>query len=586
MLYLAEVQKKTGFIGGGKAELKLLACQRSEQSWSAVPGEEVIQAEEATNYNAGALVLVELTSSRQIQRIQEAGRQLVSILQNFSRLQEKFKTQEEEIEQWKQSLTYQSQELNRREMEMESRREQLQQMEEDFEQLEQQRQEIEGNREEANRLREELERKNQELEGAWAHLHGEMRKLEERQGELQQAAVLDETQAHHIQELLSRLSEAIAPTETVQEQLNSSFEGITGQQIFLDQHWQNLDQQRGSAQHLQEEVAQQTQTLQNRWQEWQQAQDSLDNARSELKLQRSSLNLKQEYAQSLSRQMQNQEKLYQQVCQLTETSDKVRIGQRVDIEALERMSLDELQTTVKDLQRDLEKVSHFVNDQEEELTLQQQTIEELQTQIQQANEYDRLSLETELADEQDRYQMLNETLVGQRRNLRERGEILSQHEAVLLRRQGHALPEGQEPQIDLGPVLSQMESLRQQQNDELERLESQIEQIQAAIQQAEGMVNQQSAEQENERNELKQLEENLQSQRAAAAEFTGKVNVYQETLQPIQDSLNGLKQKLETIAGLMNQFQESSDYQLQAIAEMRQTVMNLTQTQSPELAAS
>jgi hypothetical protein len=39
MLYLAEIQKqKGGFIASGKAELKLLACQRTEQNWSAIQG--------------------------------------------------------------------------------------------------------------------------------------------------------------------------------------------------------------------------------------------------------------------------------------------------------------------------------------------------------------------------------------------------------------------------------------------------------------------------------------------------------------------------------------------------------------------
>jgi len=43
VLYLAEVQKKTGFIGGGKADFKLLACQRGE-IWTSVPGDEMITA--------------------------------------------------------------------------------------------------------------------------------------------------------------------------------------------------------------------------------------------------------------------------------------------------------------------------------------------------------------------------------------------------------------------------------------------------------------------------------------------------------------------------------------------------------------
>lgn len=584
MLYLAEVQKKTGFIGSGKAELKLLACQRSEQNWTAVPGEEVIPADEASNFNAGALVLADLTASKQVQRIQEAGRQLVSILQNFSRLQEKFKTQEEEIEQWKQSLTYQSQELNRREMEMEARREQLQQLEEDFEQLEQQRQEIDSGREEVNRLREEIERKNQELEGAWAHLQGEMRRLEERQSELQQSTVLDDEQANKIQDVLNRLSGAIAPTDSIREQINLAYEIATGHQNILNEHWQRLEQQRTSAQQLQEEVDRQAQDLQNRWQDWHQAQKSLEQAQTELKVQQNALNLKQESSQMLSLQLQNQEELYQQIYRLSEVSDKVKVSPKIDVEALENMPLEELQTLVQDLQRDLEKVSRFVNDQEEELSFQQQAIEELQTRIDQASEYDRLSLETELADEQDRYQMLNETLVGQRRNLREREEILSQHQAVLSRRQGYSDGTKQDNEIDLGPVLTHIENQRQQQADELQKLEGQIEQMRLSIQQAQGMVEHQSNEQENKRNELKQFEQQVHNQRATAAELWGKVNLYQEMLQPVQDQLNNLRQKLDAIAGGLNQVQEMGDYQLQAIAEMRQVLLSLTG--QPELAAS
>jgi hypothetical protein len=52
------------------------------------------------------LVMVELTNNRHVQRHYEAGRALASILQTFSNLSKKSKTQEEEIEQWKQSLTF------------------------------------------------------------------------------------------------------------------------------------------------------------------------------------------------------------------------------------------------------------------------------------------------------------------------------------------------------------------------------------------------------------------------------------------------------------------------------------------------
>lgn len=585
MLYLAEVQKKSGgLLGGGKAELKLLACQRSEQNWAAVSGDEVIAADEASIYSPGALVLVDLSANKQVQRIQEASRPLVSILQNFSRLQEKFKTQEEEIEQWKQSLTYQSQELNRREMEMEARREQLQQMEEDFEQLEQQRRDIDASREDVDRQRGEFERNRQELEGAWEHLRGEMRRLEERQAELQQATVLDDEQARVIQDLLNRFSGAIAPVDPVREQLNAAFDGVSQHQDLLGQHWQTLEQQRSTTQQLQDELDRQGQDIHSRWQEWHQAQDSLEQARAELKAQQSALSLKQDYARMLGVQVQNQEDLCQQMYRLVESSDKFTMTQQVDVEALEKMPLDELQRVVHDLERDLQKLSQFVQSQEEELQAKQQEIEELLAKIQTSAEFDRLNLENDLADERDGYQMLNETLVGQRRSLREREGFFKQHQAVLRRRQGHPETNGQDNAIDLGPVIAQIEAQRQQQAEELQKLESQIEQSRAAIQQAQGMVNSQSTEQEHRRNELKKLEQTLQTRRTQASEAWGKVSLYQEMLQPLQDRVDEARRRLEAIAASMSQVQEAGDTQTQAIGELRQILLSLTST--PELAAS
>ncbi|MFS8120468.1 MAG: pilus motility taxis protein HmpF, partial [Microcoleus sp.] len=285
MLYLAEVQKqRSGFgLGGGKAELKLLACQRGEHNWSAVPGDDAIPVEEANKFNDGTLVLVELSASKQVQRIQEAARQLVSILQNFSRQQDKFKDKEEEIEQWKASLTFSSQELNRREMEMQAREEQLAQMEEELERLEAQRSEIENTRDEANRLREDVDRSRVEIETAWEQLRGEQQQVLTQQSQVPQGAAIDQEQASRIQELIDRLGGAISSAQGVREQLNQSFGVVGAQQAILDVHWQQLEQKRANAQQQQEEVDRQNQSLQSRWQEWYQSQDALAQARADLK---------------------------------------------------------------------------------------------------------------------------------------------------------------------------------------------------------------------------------------------------------------------------------------------------------------
>lgn len=586
MLYLAEVQKKTRVLGSSKAEFKLLACQRSEQSWSAVPGEETISAPDDVPYNAGALVMVEVSANKQVQRHSDAGRQLVSILQNFSRLQEKAKTQEEEIEQWKQSLTYQSQELNRREMEMEARQEQLQQMEEDFERLDQQRREFEATQEQVNKLREEYERNKQELEGAWAHLQGEMNRFDERKSEFQQSVGLDEAKAQEIQELLNRLSGAVAPTESVREQLNLSFEVIDYQQGTFNGYWQTIEQQRATAQQMQEEIDRQEQELHHQWEDWHRSQSELEQDQADLKAKQQTVALREANLQRVTETLQAQESLQNQILGLIGPVGSSAGGAKVDREALERISLDELQSIAQELERELQKLSSFVNSQEEELTLQKQAIEALEAQIQNANEYDRLRLETELADERESYEMLNETLVGQRRNLQERESVLRQHQAILARRQGIAPQESEEQAIDLSPLISQIETLKQQYSDEINHLQAEIQQITSQSDQTQASLQERMNGLDARRQEIKQFEEHVKTQRASVAEIWGKVAAYQELLQPSQDSINGLKANLETIGNLMAQFQEASDYQLQAIAEMRQLITALTNNPAAEFVAS
>ena len=578
MLYLAEVQKqRSGFgLGGGKAELKLLACQRGEHNWSAVPGDDAIPVEEANKFNDGTLVLVELSASKQVQRIQEAARQLVSILQNFSRLQDKFKDKEEEIEQWKASLTFSSQELNRREMEMQAREEQLAQMEDELERLEAQRSEIENTREEANRLREEVDRSRVEIETAWEQLRGEQQRVAQQQSQVPQGAVVDPQQTQRIQELMKKLGGAIASAQGVREQLNQSFGAVGAQQAILDQHWQQLEQKHSIAQQQQEEVDRQNQSLQNRWQEWYQSQDALAQTRADLKGQQSTLSAKQDQAQSMSLQVRAVEDLYQQLSRLASASGAAGTQQKVDVSSLEKMPVDELQGLVQHLQQDLEKVFRFVNDQEEELTLQQETIEELQRKIQAASEYDRMALENEMADERESYQMLNETLVGQRLRLQEREDVLKQHQAVLWRRLGTAnAPKQDLGDMELAPIVAQLNTQRQQQSQELQRLENEIQQVRETISQMEANVNRQNGEGEAKRYELKQFEQNLFNQKGAVAELWGRVKVYQEMLQPVQDNLNALRQKLEAVAGELDRVQETGDEQDRVVSDLQQVLSSL-----------
>ncbi|MBW4600766.1 MAG: pilus motility taxis protein HmpF [Calothrix sp. FI2-JRJ7] len=582
MLYLAEVQKqKGGLLGGGsKAELKLLACQRNDQSWSAV-SEEIISAEDANKLNDGALVMVELSPTRQVQRIQEAGRPLATILQNYSRQVEKFKAKEEEINQWKESLTFQAQELSRRELEMEDRMAQLQQLEEECQNLDSEKQEIDNSRAEIETLKQEIEKRSQELEGAWNHLRGEQGRLEELSANLQQGTVIDSEQAGVFYGLLEGMQASVVSTDPIQESLNYAFEVVNTQQELLNTHWQKFEQQKASVEQQQLEIENLSQELDATQNECQQIKAVLDQQTNELKANTAVLDAKQEYVRILKEQLRSQEDLYQQVCSLAAPGD-ASLSESVDVEALESMSLEELEKTVQDLQDKLNIDSSFVHDQEQELNYKEDAIKEIQQKISIADVSELATLEEELNDEKDLYQMLNETLVGQRRSLVQRQGELRQYQTVLMRRQGKNSND-QGSQIDLKPILAQIELQQKQQFAILQDVERQIEQINAGIELSQDTIDNQTSEYEEKYQDLKVKEDNLLMLKDALAESRAKVSLYEETLQPTQDGLDKLRQKLQILSDTLAQIQQSSNSQFDIVSQMQQALQNLTA--QPQLAA-
>lgn len=571
MQYLAEVQKKSGVFGGGKAELKLLAFQRGE-SWTAVPGEETIPADEAGNFNAGALVLAEVNANKQLQGTpKEAGRQIVSILQNYSRLQDKTKTQEEEIEQWKQSLTYQSQELNRREMEMQAQLEQFEQIQQDLDQLEAKRGEIAASEQEAQQLREEMERRQKELEAAWEQLRSQQDNTD-----VSSSGMLDPEQVNGLQEWLNYLAQVVVTPEMVQDPLNSSLERLAAQRSAIEERWQKLEQQRNEAGQQQEEVDGSRQELESQWQQWHAAQADLERLRAELAVQQSTWELEQRLAQLLRSQLQGQEALIQQLSQLSAGGGSS--VSMVDLGNLEGKSLHELQRLVRKSREELGSNFPFVSDQEEELTLQRQEMDELIARMKNTFGGEREGLEKELAEQEEGYRFLNETLVGQWRNLQDRQRVLEQHQLLLWRRLGNPDLEGDSASasVDVEPLLKQLAQLRQQQQEDLQAVEARLEQMQQGLESAQAAVNASAADRDNQLNELKQKEQQLQERRAYVAQLWGQVSLYEELLQPLQDGLNELQQHLDALAGGTAHIGEMSEAQNNAIAQLQASLAALT----------
>ncbi|MEL7331510.1 MAG: pilus motility taxis protein HmpF [Cyanobacteria bacterium J06560_2] len=577
MLYLAETQKKSGFMGGGKAEFKLLAAQRSEHDWSGVPGEEMIAAPDDAPYASGVLVLIELTNNRQIKRHQEAGKTLVSVLQNFSGLSKKFKSQGEEIEQWKESLTFQSQALNRREMEIEARQEQIEQAEADIAKVETEKQAVEAQKTEVEELQESLTRKNAELEGAWAHLNGEIQRFEERQENTASSASagISDEQSHQLQAVIAQLTQDTEGPAALAESIADALALVARYEADLAEEQQLLAQKREAADTSQLSLEAAKEAVVGAKQSLTEAESGLHSTHIHLQQQQSLLGAKQAQNQLLTDQLKNQTDLHQQVYELLNATDKVRLSKKVDVSALEAMAEEDLQALVTSLEQDLDKMVRFVNDQEEELKLQQDDIDALTAKLDSASEYDRLQIETEIAEEKDRHVMLNRTLVGQRRNLLEREEVLSQHRAVLLRRQGLAA-QGTGAAADLEPVLDEIDKLRAGLGEQIQQVEGEIAQIQTEIDALKQTRQQQKVQLEEQRQAIGEVEENYGAWHRHSGEAHGQVALYEHLLSAAEERLSNFNQQLSSLSERVASLQSVEAQQQAALANVQQVLQSIS----------
>ncbi|SRR5579883_1216243 len=130
MLYLAQVHKNE-FLD--QHQLQLLARQEAENVWTTIPEEAFILLGKGNSLAEKLLVLVELSTTGDIEKIEEATNWVLNLVQTYlsTGITPEFLQQEaERAEQWRQSLTLQNQDLARRSLELEARREQIQALEE------------------------------------------------------------------------------------------------------------------------------------------------------------------------------------------------------------------------------------------------------------------------------------------------------------------------------------------------------------------------------------------------------------------------------------------------------------------------
>jgi chromosome segregation ATPase len=527
VLYLAEVKKQTrGFIGGYKTELKLLACQHNDQTWSAIPGEDILTYDETNSLGEGALLLVNLSNNRQLQGNPElAGAEMVRQLQKISRLMERNKEDQEKIDQWKQSLTYQSEILNRQKMEMEARIDQIERIEAEFDYL---------------------EGKRQELENLKQQLQEQQRHLEEEKVNFNSSPNLSPEQQQFIRSLAESLANNHDLGNSPSQILYSTLESVQGQQTILNSCWQSLEEQKKAVENRQVANEQMLNHLEQRARELQISRTALETTKIQLQIQETVLSQKQELFDRLNLTLQTTDSTRQMLIRLAQAADLDFDG-KIDLEALEKMPLEELESLVNNLQTDLDRLEIFVNDQEEELTLQCQTVEELEARMATIDESERANLEEELAEEQEKKGMLAATLVGQRRNLQERQAIRSQHLKILQRRQGILSPEDAQ-KCSFEPLLILLEDSYQNNLQESQRLAAEIKRLQEDLPKNRDTIDEQWSDLEQKTREFEEQERQWRDANLALLRLKTQVQQYETFLQPVQDQLDQIRQKLETIS--------------------------------------
>jgi chromosome segregation ATPase len=333
------------------------------------------------------------------------------------------------------------------------------------------------------------------------------------------------------------------------QQLENTVSAIEVQQDLLDRHTAQLLQQQQRVIETKAELDRQQQEIDRRKQQLQELQTSLEETQTTWEVQQHTLSMQQEYVQRLAIRLHIEQENYQKIYLMSKGGGSdIGDAQKIDIEQLEAMPIAELQATVTSLQTEVDRSVHFVHLEEEELEEKQAAIDELRQAILVANEFNKLKLEADLADEQDGYNMLDHTLDGQRQTMRERQTFLQIHNRVLRQRQGHSPEASEKSQIEWESVLALLENQRQQQQAEIIEMETDISNLRGTIEQNKAKIEQQVEAYLRESKQVQELEQHHQATKQMSTELVAKIELYQEIIQPLQDRIDTFKQQLGSLA--------------------------------------
>ncbi|RMF23960.1 MAG: hypothetical protein D6756_07790, partial [Cyanobacteria bacterium J083] len=276
----------------------------------------------------------------------------------------------------------------------------------------------------------------------------------------------------------------------------------------------------------------------------------------------------------ITTQQENQNKLKEY---LTGNLINDEIENKIDVSALENLPLAELEEIVANMQRDLAKIERFVNEQEEELTWKSEAVAELNEKLKNASVLDSVAIAEELAEEQECKKMLDETLIGQRRQLRERKQILALHQDIINRRQGIACPQV-ESRLDLEPILTSLEEQQASNQLQQERLRQEITAIKQKIAQLEQEIATQVKQQAMQVEQLQVQKQEYKNSCLHYQELETQLNTYNELIQPLENNFATISQSIEQFNSLIAQIKEGTNLQSQTLNEMQNTYQKLAKS--------
>nr|WP_206688495.1 pilus motility taxis protein HmpF [Cyanobacterium stanieri] len=540
---MAEVKTQTrGFVGGYKTELKLLTSQAADQTWTAITGEDIITTDAINEQTGkGTLYILNLDNNKQIQGPPElAGSRIVNYLRHFSRTLEKSKSQEEEIEEWKVSLQIQGEEIAKRQAELDAQQQRLQDQESKLALLE----------EEKNKLT-----------AAWEQLTNEQQRLNNNkidQGEIREK----------LESISGAIKNNITPPEMFTQPIEEILSGVNNQQAKLDEYWQELEHNKSSLEQQKNELNHQKENLKQRQEELLIAREELAKTKLTLQNINNQLQEKESLLHQFNLTKEGIKRLQEEIYLLGEDGEE----QQVDIQALETMPLGDLEAKVNEVKEETAKVVNFVNMQEEELTLQSDEVKEIQNKITKASEVDKLALETELADAQEAMKLLNETLVGQRRNLKKQQKVLNEYLKVFSRRKGIIDLDFAET-INIKPLLTEVDAQKLDIEQKIEHFNNELNQLKQTQKTQEENLNNQEQKYQQAENQLHSDQENVEHLCRHTVEIQAKINLLEEALHPIQEQLNDIRNNAQKLQGDVGQIHSKVEAQNNAMNEL-QSMLN------------